>query len=92
MVADKSPEQVKDIVETFATSSADDWINVDKVPHFFLGILYGAFLCLGGFLSFMLKESNSVIRFGFERGSSGCMVAFFIYKIVLDDKLKKGIA
>ncbi|KAI3856766.1 hypothetical protein MKX03_022380 [Papaver bracteatum] len=64
MVAEKSPEQVKDIVETFATSSADDWINVDKVPHFFLGILYGAFLCLGGFLSFMLTGSISGIRFG----------------------------
>ncbi|KAI3973489.1 hypothetical protein MKW92_022077 [Papaver armeniacum] len=51
-VAEKSPEQVKDMK------------NVDKVPHFFLGILYGAFICLGGFLSFMLTGSISGIRFG----------------------------
>ncbi|KAI3957614.1 hypothetical protein MKW92_027778 [Papaver armeniacum] len=146
-VAEKSPEQVKDIVETFATSSADDWKNVEKVPHFFLGIPYGAFLCLGGFLSFMLTGSVSGIRFGtilggallalsisslrsWKKGQSsalalkweaviaailflrplrmffqgpsfssfitaiisGYMVAFFIYKIVLDGKQKKGPA
>ncbi|XP_026384467.1 uncharacterized protein LOC113280042 [Papaver somniferum] len=146
-VAEKSPEQVKDIVETFATSSEDDWKNVEKVPHFFLGIPYGAFLCLGGFLSFMLTGSVSGIRFGtilggallalsisslrsWKKGQtsalalkgeaviaailflrplcmffqgpsfssfitaiiSGYMVAFFIYKIVLDGKQKKGPA
>ncbi|KAI3847676.1 hypothetical protein MKX03_008854 [Papaver bracteatum] len=146
-VAEKSPEQVKDIMETFATSSADDWKNSEKVPHFFLGIPYGAFLCLGGFLSFMLTGSVSGIRFGTilggallalsiwslrssKRGQSsslalkweaviaailflrplrmffqgpslssfitaiisGYMVAFFIYKIVLDGKQKKGPA
>ncbi|RZC55954.1 hypothetical protein C5167_014806 [Papaver somniferum] len=146
-VAEKSPEQVKDIVETFATSKADDWKNFDKVPHYFLGIPYGAFLCLGGFLSFMLTGSVLGIRFGtilggallalsisslrsWKKGQSytlalkgqaviaailflrplrmffqgpsfpgfittiisGYMVAFFIYKIVLDGKQKKGPA
>ncbi|KAI3991571.1 hypothetical protein MKX01_040581 [Papaver californicum] len=75
-VAEKSPEQVKDIVETFATSSADDWKNVDKVPHFFLGIPYGALLCLGGFLSFMLTGSVSGIRFGTILG--GALLALSI--------------
>ncbi|KAI3952825.1 hypothetical protein MKX01_006868 [Papaver californicum] len=143
-VAENSPEQVKDIVETFATSSADDWKNIDKVPHFFLGIPYGALLCLGGFLSFMLTGSVSGIRFGtilggallalsisslrsWKKGQSsalalkgqaviagilflrplrmlfqgpsfssfittiisGFMVAFFIYKIILNGKQKK---
>ncbi|KAI3925129.1 hypothetical protein MKW98_009779 [Papaver atlanticum] len=75
-VAENSPEQVKDIVETYATSSADDWKNVDKVPQFFLGIPYGAFLCLGGFLSFMLTGSVSGIRFGTILG--GALLALSI--------------
>ncbi|KAI3863314.1 hypothetical protein MKX03_029290 [Papaver bracteatum] len=71
MVAEKSPEQVKDIVETFATSSADDWINVDKVPHFFIGILYGIRFgtILGGAL---LDLSISSMR-SFERGQSSAL-------------------
>ncbi|KAF8394816.1 hypothetical protein HHK36_018752 [Tetracentron sinense] len=61
--AENSPEPVKDIMETFA-SSTDDFKEVSKVRDFYLGIPYGALLSLGGFLSFMLTGSISAIRFG----------------------------
>ncbi|CAA3008702.1 FATTY ACID EXPORT 3, chloroplastic [Olea europaea subsp. europaea] len=60
--AENSPEQVKDIVETFA-SPTDDLNDVSKVRDFYVGIPYGALLCAGGFLSFMLTGSISAIRF-----------------------------
>ncbi|XP_026457147.1 protein FATTY ACID EXPORT 3, chloroplastic-like isoform X2 [Papaver somniferum] len=127
-VAEKSPEQVKDIVETFATSKADDWKNFDKVPHYFLGIPYGIRFgtILGGALlalsisslrswkkgqSYTLALKGQAViaailflrplRMFFQGPSfpgfittiiSGYMVAFFIYKIVLDGKQKKGPA
>ncbi|KAJ4978133.1 hypothetical protein NE237_008913 [Protea cynaroides] len=67
--AEKSPEPVKDIVETFA-SSTDDLNEVSKVRDWYLGIPYGALLCLGGFLSFMLTGSTSAIRFGIILGGT----------------------
>ncbi|KAI3847675.1 hypothetical protein MKX03_008853 [Papaver bracteatum] len=94
-VAEKSPKKVKDIVETFATSSADDWKNADKVPHFFLDIKI-----LTNNFQFSILFLRS-LRMFFQGPSfssfitaiiSGCMVAFFIYKIVLDGKQKKGPA
>ncbi|KAI3832929.1 hypothetical protein MKW98_025813, partial [Papaver atlanticum] len=51
--------------------------NAEKeIPHFLLGILYGAFLCLGGFLSFMLTGSISGIMFGTILG--GALLALSI--------------
>ncbi|OVA17293.1 Uncharacterized protein family UPF0136 [Macleaya cordata] len=143
-VAEKSPKEVKDIVETFA-SPPNDLNEMSKVQDFYLGIPYGALLSLGGFLSFMLTGSVSAIRFGvilggtllalsisslrlrkrgessalalkgqaviagiiflrhlsifFQRPSlpscfttfiSGGMVAFYLYRIMLDGDQKKG--
>ncbi|KAF8402479.1 hypothetical protein HHK36_010564 [Tetracentron sinense] len=67
--AEGSPEPVKDIVETFA-SSTDDLKEVSKVRDFYLGIPYGVLLSVGGFLSFMLTGSISAIRFGVILGGS----------------------
>ena len=39
--AENSPEPVKDIVETFASSSTDDLKDVSKVLDFYVGIPYG---------------------------------------------------
>ncbi|KAI3847678.1 hypothetical protein MKX03_008856 [Papaver bracteatum] len=86
-VAEKSPEQVKGIVETFAASSPDDWKNADKVPHFFLVI--AAILFLRPLRMFFQGPSFSSF---IEAIISGYMVAFFIYKIVWDGKQKKGPA
>ncbi|CAI9774760.1 unnamed protein product [Fraxinus pennsylvanica] len=67
--AENSPEQVKDIVVTFA-SPTDDLNDVSKVREFYVGIPYGALLCAGGFLSFMLTGSVSAIRFGIILGGT----------------------
>ncbi|XP_043725317.1 protein FATTY ACID EXPORT 3, chloroplastic isoform X2 [Telopea speciosissima] len=67
--AENSPEPVKDIVETFA-SSTDDLNEISKVQDFYLGIPYGALLSLGGFLTFMLTGSISAIRFGVILGGT----------------------
>ncbi|XP_042514946.1 protein FATTY ACID EXPORT 3, chloroplastic [Macadamia integrifolia] len=67
--AENSPEPVKDIVETFA-SSTDDLNDASKVRDFYLGIPYGALLSLGGFLTFMLTGSTSAIRFGVILGGT----------------------
>ncbi|CAA2995844.1 FATTY ACID EXPORT 3, chloroplastic [Olea europaea subsp. europaea] len=67
--AENSPEQVKDIVETFAYP-VDELNDVSKVRDFYVGIPYGALLCAGGFLSFMLTGSVSAIRFGIILGGT----------------------
>ncbi|KAI5662985.1 hypothetical protein M9H77_22308 [Catharanthus roseus] len=67
--AENSPEEVKDIVETFA-SSTDELKDVSKVRDFYLGIPYGALLSVGGFLSFMVTGSISAIRFGVILGGT----------------------
>nr|DAD38615.1 TPA_asm: hypothetical protein HUJ06_012937 [Nelumbo nucifera] len=67
--AENSPEPVKDIVETFA-SSTDDLKAVSEVRDFYLGIPYGLLLSVGGFLSFMLTENIAAIRFGVILGGS----------------------
>ncbi|PKA51852.1 hypothetical protein AXF42_Ash008081 [Apostasia shenzhenica] len=66
--AERSPESVMDIVETFA--SANELKDVTAVRDFYLGIPYGAFLVIGGFLSFMLTGSIPAIRFGIILGSA----------------------
>ncbi|GFY82439.1 transmembrane proteins 14C [Actinidia rufa] len=67
--AEKSPEPVKDIVDTFATS-IDDVKEISGVHDFSLGIPYGILLSIGGFLSFMLTGSISAIRFGVILGGT----------------------
>ncbi|PKA51126.1 hypothetical protein AXF42_Ash010566 [Apostasia shenzhenica] len=67
--ADKSPESLKDIVDTFA-SSTNELKVASAVRDFYLGIPYGAFLTIGGFLNFMLTGSISAIRFGVILGSA----------------------
>uniref|UniRef100_A0A1D1ZIH9 Biotin synthase n=1 Tax=Anthurium amnicola TaxID=1678845 RepID=A0A1D1ZIH9_9ARAE len=61
--AKNSPESVKDIVETFA-SSHNKLNDLSEVRDFYLGIPYGGFLAIGGFLHFMLTGNVSGIRFG----------------------------
>lgn len=76
--AENSPEPVKDIVETFA-SSTDDLKDVSKVLDFYVGIPYGGLLTLGGFLSFMITGSVSAIRFGVILG--GTLLALAVYSL-----------
>ncbi|KAJ6806385.1 protein FATTY ACID EXPORT 3, chloroplastic [Iris pallida] len=66
--AENSPDSVKDIVETFA--STDELKDISAVRDYYIGIPYGAFLAVGGFLSFMLTGSISAIRFGVILGSA----------------------
>lgn len=67
--ASNSPEPVKDIVDTF-TSSTDDLDEPSKVRDFYVGIPYGFVLSVGGFLLFMLNGSISAIRFGVILGGT----------------------
>ncbi|KAL8206026.1 hypothetical protein R6Q57_009577 [Mikania cordata] len=76
--AENSPEPVKDIVETFA-SSTDDLKDVSQVLDFYVGIPYGALLTLGGFLSFMITGSISAIRFGVILG--GTLLGLAVYSL-----------
>ncbi|KAK1270687.1 hypothetical protein QJS04_geneDACA005826 [Acorus gramineus] len=76
--AENSPEEVKDIVETFA-SYPNDLKEVSELRDFYLGIPYGAFLSVGGFLSFMLTGSISAIRFGVILG--GALLALSILSL-----------
>ncbi|XP_030538758.1 protein FATTY ACID EXPORT 3, chloroplastic isoform X2 [Rhodamnia argentea] len=73
--AEKSPEPVKEIVETFSTPT-EDLNDISKVQDFYLGIPYGLLLSVGGFLSFMLTGSISAIRFGVILG--GTLLAFSV--------------
>ncbi|KAJ8647781.1 hypothetical protein MRB53_000804 [Persea americana] len=73
--ADNAPESVKDIVETFSTST-EELKEVSEVRDFYLGIPYGLFLSVGGFLSFMLTGSIPAIRFGVVLG--GALLALSI--------------
>ncbi|KAM0061358.1 putative TMEM14 family protein [Helianthus debilis subsp. tardiflorus] len=77
--AEKSPEPVKDIVETFASSSTEDLKDVSKVLDFYVGIPYGGLLTLGGFLSFMITGSVSAIRFGVILG--GTLLGLAVYSL-----------
>ncbi|XP_004302570.1 PREDICTED: uncharacterized protein LOC101315446 isoform X1 [Fragaria vesca subsp. vesca] len=67
--AKNSPEPVKEIVETFQTSS-DDLNDVTKIRDFHVGIPYGLVLSLGGILSFMVTGSTAAIRFGVILGGT----------------------
>ncbi|KAK1286014.1 hypothetical protein QJS10_CPB20g00097 [Acorus calamus] len=72
------PEQVKDIVETF-TSLPNELKEVSEVRDYYLGIPYGAFLSVGGFLSFMLTGSIPAIRFGVVLG--GALLALSVLSL-----------
>ncbi|CAA6656960.1 unnamed protein product [Spirodela intermedia] len=76
--ARNSPESVKDIVETFA-SSPDELKDVSDVRDFYLGIPYGALLAVGGFLHFMLTGSLSGVRFGIILG--GALLVFGVLSL-----------
>ncbi|KAI8557241.1 hypothetical protein RHMOL_Rhmol05G0321000 [Rhododendron molle] len=79
--AEKSPEPVKDIVDTFATvgSSVNRDTKFSEVPDFFLGIPYGSLLSFGGLLSFLITGSISAIRFGVILG--GTLLALSILSL-----------
>ncbi|KAL3654835.1 hypothetical protein CASFOL_000621 [Castilleja foliolosa] len=81
---ENSPEPVKDIVETFA-SSTNELNDVSKVRDFYVGIPYGGLLSAGGFISFMLTGSIPAIRFGIILG--GTLLALSISSLRL---WKKG--
>ncbi|KAB1224641.1 hypothetical protein CJ030_MR2G016977 [Morella rubra] len=67
--AENSPEPVKELVDTYTTST-DDLSEISRAHDFHVGIPYGLFLSLGGFLSFMLTGSVSAIRFGVILGGT----------------------
>ncbi|XP_074322543.1 protein FATTY ACID EXPORT 3, chloroplastic-like isoform X2 [Apium graveolens] len=73
--ADESPEPVKDIVQTFASSS-NELNEVSQVRDFYIGIPYGTLLSFSGFLSFMITGSISALRFGVILG--GALLALSI--------------
>ncbi|KAJ6395204.1 hypothetical protein OIU77_020464 [Salix suchowensis] len=66
---ENSPEPVKEVVETFSTST-DDFNDISKVRDFQVGIPYGLLLATAGFLSFMFSGSINSIRFGVIPGSA----------------------
>ncbi|KAF6143045.1 hypothetical protein GIB67_041113 [Kingdonia uniflora] len=74
-VAVNSPEEVRDILEMYL-SSTDDVREVSKVRDFYVGVPFGTLLSLGGFLSFMFSGSLSAIRFGVILG--GALLALSI--------------
>ncbi|KAL5738959.1 hypothetical protein ACOSP7_027909 [Xanthoceras sorbifolium] len=73
--AAKNSPQLKEVVETYS-SSTDDLNEFTNIRDFHLGIPYGLFLCLGGFLSFMITGSTAAIRFGVILG--GALLALSI--------------
>uniref|UniRef100_A0A7N0T6R2 Protein FATTY ACID EXPORT 3, chloroplastic n=1 Tax=Kalanchoe fedtschenkoi TaxID=63787 RepID=A0A7N0T6R2_KALFE len=76
--AENSPEPVKEIVETYA-SSTEEVRSFEQLQDFHVGIPYGAGLTVGGFLYFMLTGSVSAIRFGMILG--GALLALSIYSL-----------
>ncbi|CAM8964709.1 unnamed protein product [Rhodiola kirilowii] len=76
--AENSPEPVKEIVETYA-SSTEELSSFEQLKDFHVGIPYGAGLSVGGFLIFMLTGSVSAIRFGIILG--GALLALSIHSL-----------
>ncbi|XP_062207274.1 protein FATTY ACID EXPORT 3, chloroplastic-like [Phragmites australis] len=66
MAAQNSPDSIKDITETFRALGSLSWPSQYKDYH--LGIPFGTFLTVGGFLNFMLTGSTSALRFGVVLG------------------------
>ncbi|XP_065049076.1 protein FATTY ACID EXPORT 3, chloroplastic-like isoform X1 [Musa acuminata AAA Group] len=66
--AKNSPDSLRDILEIYA--SASDLKNTAAIRDFYLGIPYGSFLAVGGFIYFMLTGSIPAIRFGVILGTA----------------------
>ncbi|KAL5229028.1 hypothetical protein ABZP36_017293 [Zizania latifolia] len=66
LAAQNSPDSIKDIRETF--SSLGKLNGLSEYQDYHVGIPFGTFLTVGGFLNFMLTGSISSIRFGFVLG------------------------
>ncbi|XP_042416760.1 protein FATTY ACID EXPORT 3, chloroplastic-like isoform X2 [Zingiber officinale] len=62
------PDLIKEITEAYA--SRDKTTAIYSIREFYLGIPYGCFLSIGGFLYFMLTGSIPAIRFGVILGSA----------------------
>ncbi|KAG6519659.1 hypothetical protein ZIOFF_023157 [Zingiber officinale] len=62
------PDSVREILEVYA--SVEESSNISSVRDFYLGIPYGCFLAVGGFLHFMLTGSIPAIRFGIILGTA----------------------
>ncbi|XP_073114503.1 protein FATTY ACID EXPORT 3, chloroplastic [Elaeis guineensis] len=62
------PDSVKDVLETF--TSLSELKNISEVRDYHIGIPYGTFLAIGGFLHFMLTGSIPAIRFGIILGTA----------------------
>ncbi|GMP86131.1 hypothetical protein CsSME_00039028 [Camellia sinensis var. sinensis] len=72
--AEKSPEPVKDIIETFA-SSTDDVKDISKVCDFYIGIPYGKYLSINIFDRNIVNILYSVIWFQWFYAST----SFFVW-------------
>jgi len=66
MAAQNSPDSIKDITATFRALGKLNWPSEYEDYH--VGIPFGTFLTVGGFLNFMLTGSTSAIRFGIVLG------------------------
>lgn len=74
-VAENPPESTKEYVGVLKESS--EVKNIDDVRDYHVGVVYGSFLAIGGFLSFMLTGSVAAVRFGIILGSA--LVALAIW-------------
>ncbi|WVZ68381.1 hypothetical protein U9M48_017327 [Paspalum notatum var. saurae] len=68
MAARNSPDSIKDITTTFKALGSLNWPSEYEDYH--VGIPFGTFLTVGGFLNFMLTGRTSAIRFGIVLGSA----------------------
>ncbi|XP_066312799.1 protein FATTY ACID EXPORT 3, chloroplastic-like [Miscanthus floridulus] len=66
MAARNSPDSIKDITTTFRALGKLNWPSEYEDYH--VGIPFGTFLTVGGFLNFMLTGSTSALRFGIVLG------------------------
>ncbi|AQK99661.1 Protein FATTY ACID EXPORT 3, chloroplastic [Zea mays] len=66
MAARNSPDSIKDITTTFRALGKLNWPSEYEDYH--VGIPFGTFLTVGGFLNFMLAGSTSALRFGIILG------------------------
>ncbi|KAF2306551.1 hypothetical protein GH714_019387 [Hevea brasiliensis] len=79
VAAENSPEPVKEVVETLASATDDLAADFSQIRDFHVGIPYGFFLSVGGFLSFMLTGSISAVRFGIILG--GALLALSVLSL-----------
>uniref|UniRef100_A0A0D9V781 Uncharacterized protein n=1 Tax=Leersia perrieri TaxID=77586 RepID=A0A0D9V781_9ORYZ len=65
LAAQNSPDSIKDINETFNSLGK---LKISEYEDYHVGIPFGTFLTVGGFLNFMLTGKVSAIRFGIVLG------------------------